>query len=73
MVLKAIELCFLLHQETMVDPKVKQQPDVLFQSSALLAQSASTYPCKLKSTLEAYLEPYPIVPCIYLNTCFFAI
>jgi hypothetical protein len=29
-VLKATELCFMLYQETMEDPKVKQQPDVLF-------------------------------------------
>jgi hypothetical protein len=54
----------------MDDPKVKQQPDVLFRSIVLLAQSASTYPRKLKSTLEAYLRPYPSVPRRYLNTCF---
>ena len=69
-VFKATKLCFLLHQETMADPKVEQQPDVLFQSTTLPSQSASTYPCKLKSTLEAYLRPYPLVLCRYLNTCF---
>ena len=69
-VLKATELCFLLHQDTMEDPKVKQQPDVLFRSTALPARSASAYPCKLMSTMEAYLRPYPIVPWRYLNTCF---
>jgi hypothetical protein len=36
-VLKATELCFLLHQETMANSKVKQQPDVLFRSTALPA------------------------------------
>jgi hypothetical protein len=29
-VLKTIEVCFLLHQETIADPKVKQQLEVLF-------------------------------------------
>jgi hypothetical protein len=57
----------------MADPNVKQQPDVLFRSTALPAQSALAYPYNLMSTLEAYLSPYPIVPCRYLNTCFVAI
>jgi hypothetical protein len=57
----------------MEDPKVKQQADVLFRSTALPTQSASAYPCKLKSTLEAYLKPYPTVSRRYLNTCFAAI
>jgi hypothetical protein len=71
--LKATKLCFLLDQETMEDPKVKQQPYVLFWSIALLAQSTSEYPYNLMSTLEAYLRPYPTVPCRYLNTCFIVI
>jgi hypothetical protein len=56
-VLKAIEPCFLLHQETMADPKVKKKPKVLFLSTALPAQFASAYPYNLKSTLVAYLRP----------------
>jgi hypothetical protein len=40
----------------MVDLKVKQRPEVLFLSTALPVQSASAYPCKLKSTLDAYLK-----------------
>jgi hypothetical protein len=72
-VLKATDLCFLLHQETMLNSKVKQQLNVLFRSTIRFAQSISTYPCKLKFTLEAYLRPYPIVPRIYLNKCFIVI
>jgi hypothetical protein len=51
MVLKATELCFLLHRETMANPKVKQQLDVLFWSIVLSVQSILEYPYKLKSTL----------------------
>jgi hypothetical protein len=38
-VLKAIEFCFLLHQETMANFTVENQPDVLFQSTVLSAKS----------------------------------
>ena len=54
--LYAFEDCFLLIQEIMVDPKLKQHPDVLFQSVALLAQSESVYPCKSRSSF-LYLSP----------------
>jgi hypothetical protein len=49
---------------------IKPQSDVLFRSTVLSVQSA--YPCKLKSTLKAYLRPYLTVPHRYLNTCFAA-
>ena len=38
-VLKATEFCFLIHQETMVNFTVRQQPNVLFQSIVLSTQS----------------------------------
>jgi hypothetical protein len=40
-VLRAILDCFLLCHEVMVDPKLKQHPEVLFLSEALPAQSES--------------------------------
>jgi hypothetical protein len=43
-VLKAIEFCFLLHQEIMEKFMVRQQPDVLFSSTVLSSQSVSAYP-----------------------------
>jgi hypothetical protein len=42
-VLKAIEFYFLLHQETMENFMEENQPDVLFRSTVLSAQSESTY------------------------------
>jgi hypothetical protein len=42
-VLKATEVRFLLHQETMEDPKVKQHLKVFFLSTTLLTQSESIY------------------------------
>jgi hypothetical protein len=42
--LKVTEFCFLLHQETMANFMIEQQPDVLFWSTILSAQSESTYP-----------------------------
>jgi hypothetical protein len=40
-VLRTILDYFLLFHEVMTDPKLKQQPEVLFLSEALLAQSES--------------------------------
>jgi hypothetical protein len=42
--LNATDFCFLLNQETTPDPKLKQQPEVLFLSIVLPAQSASVKP-----------------------------
>jgi hypothetical protein len=39
--LRAIDFCFLLNQEIAPEPRLKQQPDVLFLSTLLPAQSAS--------------------------------
>jgi hypothetical protein len=39
--LKEIDFCFLLNQEIAPEPKLKQQPDVLFLSTTLPAQSTS--------------------------------
>jgi hypothetical protein len=67
-VLKATDICLLLHQETMENFTVKKQLNVLFYSTVLSVHSS--YPCKLKSTLETYLNPYQTMPRRYLNTCF---
>jgi hypothetical protein len=48
-VLGAILDCFLLCHEVMVDPRLKQHPEVLFLSETLPAQSESVYPYNLKS------------------------
>jgi hypothetical protein len=48
-VLREILDCFLLFHEVMVDPGLKQHPEVLFLSETLLAQSESVYPYNLKS------------------------
>jgi hypothetical protein len=48
-VLRAMLDCFLLCHEIMVDPKLKQHPEVLFLSETLPAQSASVYPLNVKS------------------------
>jgi hypothetical protein len=41
--------CFLLYHEVMVDPRLKQHPEVLFLSETLPSQSESIYPYNLKS------------------------
>jgi hypothetical protein len=48
-VLRAILDCFLLCYEIIVDPKLKQHPEVFFLSETLSAQSASVYPLNVKS------------------------
>jgi hypothetical protein len=48
-VLKATELFFLQHQETMTTFTIEQQPDVLFWSTILSAQSVSAYPSNSSS------------------------
>jgi hypothetical protein len=40
-VLSAMLDCFLLYHEIMVDPRLKQHPEVLFLSETLPAQSES--------------------------------
>ena len=45
--LKATDFCFLLIQEIEAEPRVKQHPNVLLQSTTLPAQSASVYPWSL--------------------------
>jgi hypothetical protein len=47
--LRSILDCFLLYHEIMVDPILKQHPEVLFLSETLPAQSESVYPYNLKS------------------------
>jgi hypothetical protein len=69
-VLKATEVHFLLHQETMEDNKVKQHLKVFFLSTMLPAQSELIYSCHVISILEVYLRPCRTVPQKYLNTCF---
>jgi hypothetical protein len=48
-VLRAMLDCFLPYHEIMVDPKLKQHPEVFFLSETLSAQSASIYPLNVKS------------------------
>ena len=67
--LSATDLCFLLYQETVVNPILKIPPDVLFLSVGLPAQSASVKPHSLTSSDCLYHNPYPNVPLRYLNTC----
>ena len=55
-VLKATDFYFLLIQDIEADPKEKQHPEVLFQSTTLPAQLASIYPSSLTS-LAVYLNP----------------
>jgi hypothetical protein len=43
-VLWAMEPYFLLDQEIIVEPKLKQYPEVLFRSTVLPIQSESIYP-----------------------------
>jgi hypothetical protein len=47
-VLRAILDYFLLCHEIIVDPKLKQHPEVFFLSETLPAQSASVYPLNVK-------------------------
>ena len=67
--LSATDLCFLLYQETTIDPILKIPPDVLFLSVGLLAQSLSVKPHSFTSSNYLYHNPYPDVPLRYLNTC----
>jgi hypothetical protein len=66
----ATEVCFLLNQDIIVDPKLKQHPQVLFLSIALPPQSESVYPCNFASPSPRYLIPYSTVPLKNLSTCF---
>ena len=67
--LSATDLCFLLYQETLVDPILKIPPDVLFLSVGLPAQSVSVKPHSFTSFDYMYHNPYLDVPLRYLNTC----
>jgi len=42
--LSATDLCFLLYQETVAEPRLKIPPKVLFRPDGILAQSASMKP-----------------------------
>ena len=55
--LSEILVYFLLNHEIMLDPKLKQQPELLFLSLALPSQYESVYPCKLISLFAIYLIP----------------
>jgi hypothetical protein len=48
-VLRTMLDCFLLYQEIMVDPKLKQHPEVFFLSETLPAQSELVYPLNVTS------------------------
>ena len=67
--LSATDLCFLMYQETVVDPILKTPPDVLFLSVGLSAQYASVKPCNFTSSTHLYHRSYSDVPLGYLKTC----
>jgi hypothetical protein len=71
--LSATKICFLLNHVITTEPKLKQHLEVLFLSTALLAQSESEYPYKLTPSPPRYLNPYSVVPLKYLSTCFIVI
>jgi hypothetical protein len=48
-VLGSIPYCLLLYYEVMVDPRLKQHPEVIFLSETLLSQSKSIYRYSMKS------------------------
>ena len=48
-------VCFVLNQEIMHDPILKQHRDVIFLSLAILPQSESVYPFNLISPLDSYM------------------
>ena len=56
-VLSEIMVYFILNQEIMHDPKLKQHPEVFFLSLALPPQYEYAYPCNLISPLDGYLSP----------------
>ena len=56
-VIWAMELCFLLDREIIVEPKLKQYPEVLFRSTVLPIQSESVKPWSITPPLEVYLRP----------------
>ena len=64
--LNATEFYFLLHQETIPDPTLKQYPEVLFLSTELPAQFASVHPQSPMSSSRVYFNPYSIMPRMYL-------
>jgi len=67
--LSAIDFYFMLHQDIIPLPKLKQYPKVLFRSTELPAQSASVNPLKLMSSPMEYFNSYLIVPRTYLRMC----
>ena len=68
-VLSATYFCFLLHQEVIPDPMLKQYPVVLFRSIELPAQSASMIPRRMMSSPWVYFNPYLTISQIYQTTC----
>ena len=67
--LRATDFCFLLHQDIILDPTLKQYSEVLFRSAELLAQSTSLNPFNLTSSPREYFNPYPTVLRTYLKMC----
>lgn len=67
--LSATDFCFMLHQDTTLDPMLKQHPSVLFLSTKLPAQFASMNPHSLTPSPQVLLNPYLIVPHKYLKMC----
>jgi hypothetical protein len=68
--LSATNLCFLLYQETVVDPTLKIPPDVVFLFDGIPTQSASVKPQIHSLYLSIPKTKLRVVPLRYLNTCF---
>lgn len=68
----AIEVCVLLNQEMIDDPKLKQHAKVLFLSTTLPYQSNFVSPYSCTPPLMIYLKTYSIVSHKYLSTGFTA-
>jgi hypothetical protein len=60
--LNATDLYFLLNQDIILDPMLKQHPEVLFLSFAHPAQSTFVNPANLTPPLRSYNNMYSIVP-----------
>ena len=68
-VLNATDFYFLLHQDTIPNPTLKQYPKVLFMSIELPTQSVFVNSLSLTSSPLPYLILNLTVPHTYLRTC----
>ena len=67
--LSATDFCFMLHQDTIPDPMLRQYLEVLFLSTELPAQSAFVNPLNLMSSPQVYFNSSLTFPHTYLRMC----